>query len=111
VTHQQFMPSDVHYAQAHNDYLQILAEGGWVFAIPAVACIAVAAIEIRRRFREGRDGPENYWLRVGAVAGLLAISVQEIAEFSLQMPAIFALFCVNAAVAVRPRPQPSEPRA
>jgi hypothetical protein len=57
--------------------------------------------EVRRRFREGRDDRTGYWLRKGAVTGLVAIAFQEIVEFSLQMPGNAALFTVLAAMAVR----------
>jgi hypothetical protein len=56
---------------------------------------------VRRRFREGRDDRTGYWIRLGAVTGLVAIAFQEIVEFSLQMPGNAAFFTVLCAVAVR----------
>jgi len=41
---------------------------------------------VRRRFREGLDDRTGYWVRLGAVTGIVAIAFQEIVEFSLQMP-------------------------
>ena len=55
---------------------------------------------MRRRFREGDRGPHVRWIRVGAVTGLLAIAIQEAGDFSLQMPANAAMFCVLAAIAL-----------
>ena len=55
-----------HLAQAHNDYVQVLAEGGLLVAIPA------------------------------------AIAVQEVFEFSLQIPADALLFCTLAAASLTP---------
>jgi hypothetical protein len=52
-----------------------------------------------RRFRSP-DDPEVYWLRVGAVGGLLAIALQSLLEFSLQMPGNAALFVVLLAIAL-----------
>jgi O-antigen ligase len=100
--HQRFMPADVLYAQAHNDYLQLLAEGGWMVTVPAIVIAAVAAIQARRRFQERRDSDLGYWFRVGAVIGIFSIAIQECAEFSLQLPANTALFCVISAIALRP---------
>lgn len=88
--------------EAHNDYLQLLAEGGVLLAVPALVAIFLLAREIRRRFREGADDAMTYWLRAGAATGLVAIGLQEIVEFSLQLPGIAALFAVVAAIAIHP---------
>jgi O-antigen ligase len=87
--------------EAHNDYLQLLVEGGWLVTVPALALLGLFAREVRRRFREGRDDRTGYWLRLGAVTGLVAIAFQEIVEFSLQMPGNAAFFTVLCAIAVR----------
>jgi O-antigen ligase len=91
-----------HMAQAHNDYLQLLAEGGLLVAVPAALAVLLFARALRRRLRAARVEVRGYWLRAGAVVGLLAVAVQEIAEFSLQMPANALLFCTLAAIALRP---------
>ena len=91
-----------HLAQAHNDYLQILAEGGLLVAIPAVLVLVLLVRGILRSLRDVRAEARGYWIRVGASVGLLAIGVQECFEFSLQMPANALLFCTLAAVALTP---------
>jgi len=93
---------DVHLAEAHNDYLQLVSEGGALVAIPAIALLIVIAGAIRGRFRRVRPGSTDYWIRAGAVTGLLAIAIQEIGEFSLQMPGNAVLFVALVAVAIRP---------
>jgi len=98
---QEFEKATAHYVEAHNDYLQLLVEGGWMVAVPALLSIGLFAREIRKRFREARDDRTGYWLRLGAVTGIVAIACQEIVEFSLQMPGNAALFTVLAAVAIR----------
>jgi len=98
---QEFEKATAHYVEAHNDYLQLLVEGGWMVAVPALLLIGLFAREIRKRFREARDDRTGYWLRLGAVTGIVAIACQEIVEFSLQMPGNAALFTVLAAVAIR----------
>ncbi len=89
----------VHYAEAHNDYLQLLAEGGLLVGIPAIIAAVIAIRTIRRRFREGGDDTIASWTRAGAVAGLAAIALQEFVDFSLQIPANAVLFAVLLAVA------------
>src|SRR6185295_11051632 len=90
----------VHYAQAHNDYLQILAEGGLLVAVPAAAAVVLFVVEIRRRFAETEPGSMSYWIRVGAVTGLVAIALHETVDFSLQMPGNALLFATLVAIAV-----------
>ena len=98
---QEFEKATAHYVEAHNDYLQLLVEGGWLVAVPALVLIGLFAREVRRRFREGRDDGTGYWIRLGAVTGIVAIAFQEIVEFSLQMPGNAAFFTVLCAMAVR----------
>ncbi|HOG27856.1 MAG TPA: O-antigen ligase family protein [Vicinamibacterales bacterium] len=98
---QQFERATHHFIEAHNDYLQLLVEGGWLVAVPALALVLVFAREVRKRFREGRDDRTGYWIRLGAVTGIVAIALQETVEFSLQMPGNAALFTVLCAIAMR----------
>jgi hypothetical protein len=91
---------ETHHVEAHNDYVQLLSEGGIVLAVAAIVALFFLAREIRRRFRENADDQTTYWIRVGATTGLVAIAFQEIVEFSLQMPGIAALFAVVAAMAI-----------
>ena len=98
---------DVHYQEAHNEYLQLAAEGGVLLIVAAIVLLTVIARKIRRRFVSGRDGPAGYWLRLGAVIGVVAIALQSIVEFSLQMPGNAALFVVVLALCLhRPGPRP-----
>jgi O-antigen ligase len=94
-----------HYVQAHNDYLQLLAEGGLLVTIPASAAMLLFVREIRRRFAETETGTITYWIRTGAVTGLISIALQEAVDFSLQIPANALLFTVLAAIALH-RPLP-----
>ena len=98
---QEYEKSVAHYVEAHNDYLQLLVEGGWLVAVPVLVLIWLCAWEARSRFREGRDDRTGYWIRLGAVTGIVAIAFQEIVEFSLQMPGNAALFTILCAIAVR----------
>jgi O-antigen ligase len=92
------------FAEAHNDYLQLLAEGGALVCVPAIGVLAVFVAGVWRRLTSGDDSEMTFWLRRGAVAGLLAAAAQSCVEFSLQMPGNAALFVVLAAMALhRPR--------
>lgn len=92
------------YAQAHNDYLQLAAEGGVLVVVPAVVALSFVIRGIRRRMTSPDDDVPTSWVRVGAVAGLVGIGVQSAMEFSLQMPGNTVMFVFVAALAMhRPR--------
>lgn len=97
----------LHYQEAHNDYLQLLSEGGFVL----LGLIGVAIVSlvrgIRDRFRTPESRPDLYWLRVGATIGLIAIALQSGVEFSLQMPGNAVLFTVLVALALYSSPPPA----
>jgi O-antigen ligase len=93
------------YAQAHNEYFQLAAEGGLLVGVPAAVAFSLVVTGIRRRLRADEDDPLTFWIRRGAVAGLVGIVVQSLVEFSLQMPGNAILFVLVLAIALhRPRP-------
>jgi len=93
-----------YFSAAHNDYLQLAAEGGLLLTIPAAACLVAFIVAVRRRFIE-ETSLRTYWLRIGAVTGLTAIALQETVDFSLQMPGNAALFAVVCAIALHRAPE------
>jgi len=97
-------PRDVSYTQAHNDYLQVAAEGGALVAAAALILVAVIALLAWQRGSRDAD-PVASWIRTGAAAGLVGMAAQSTVEFSLQMPGIALLFVVLVAIAVH---RPSE---
>ncbi len=107
---QQFQVGVAHYVEAHNDYLQIFVEGGYLVAVPAFILMVIVAWQIRARFREGQDDHTGYWIRLGAVTGIIAMMAQELVEFSLQMPGNAVLFTVLCGVAMRRATDKTGPR-
>jgi O-antigen ligase len=92
-----------HYSQAHNDYLQLAAEGGVLLVLPAIACVVFFVAAVRRRFAE-ESSVGTYWLRLGACTALAAMALQETVDFSLQMPGNAILFTVVCAIALHSTP-------
>jgi O-antigen ligase len=103
--HYQTLKDGYLYIEAHNDYLQIAAEGGFLLGVPIIIALALFVREVWRRFRERADDTRTYWLRAGAVAGMCAIATQELSDFTLQMPGAAVLFVVLAAIAIHRPPQ------
>jgi O-antigen ligase len=93
------------YQQAHNDYLQLLAEGGVLVAIPAVLAFGVICALIWRRLSAPDDDVTTRWMRTGAVAGLVGIAAQSVVEFSLQMPGNTAMLVALLAIALHNPPR------
>lgn len=94
--------------QAHNQYLQMMAEGGLLVVVPA----ALAIVAFVRLFfiRLRRDTSQSIWLRVGGATALIAVAVQSFWETGLRMPANGILFAVAAAIAVH-RPSTGRQRS
>lgn len=92
---------EVHFNQAHSEYVQLVAEGGLLLTLPALVAIFVWLRLARRQLR--RDVHETWWLRVGAAAGLLAAAVQGIFETGWRVPANALLCALLAAIVVHER--------
>jgi O-antigen ligase len=95
---------DSHFQEAHNDFLQVLVEGGLLVAVPALLALVFLARTIRRQFTLPQDDGMTFWLRVGATMGLVAIGLQSLVEFSLQMPGNAVLCVVLMAIAMHRAP-------
>ena len=88
-----------HPNAAHNDYLQLAIEGGLLVGVPALLLAVAIVRAIVRELRSVQD-EMTWWIRMGAVAGMCGMAVQEISEFSLQVPGVSLLFATCLAVAV-----------
>jgi O-antigen ligase len=74
-----------HFNTAHSHYLQLLAEGGLLLALPVGwALYGLISLGIRA---VRADKGEMFWVRVGAAASLAGLAVQSIWEVALRMPA------------------------
>lgn len=91
---------DQRVREAHNDYLQLLCEGGLLVGVPCAFAMVALFVGIRRRFRGGEDDPATSWIRFGAATGIACIALQSLVEFSLQMPGNAATFVVLCAIAL-----------
>jgi len=87
---------------AHNEYLQILTEGGVALAAVAAAVIGVATLQILRATTTDRT--PMFWVRAGAASATFAVAVQSVWETGLRIPANAMLFAVCCAVAIASPP-------
>ena len=89
----------VRVPQAHNDYLQVLADCGIAGAVIAAWFIFLIFRAVARGMKS-RD-PLMAGLALGAGAGIFAILVHSIFDFNLQLPANALLFLILSAVVSR----------
>ena len=97
-------PHQFAFNHAHDEYLQVVSEGGVVLAAAALLAIAAGTAIVVQRLRADRT--PVFWIRAGAASGLVAIAVQSIWETGLRMPANAILFAVCAAIAMHRPPNP-----
>jgi O-antigen ligase len=99
--------------QAHNDYLQLVAEAGIVGAL--VLAWAVAAFLGRVVVPISRATTPFRWTTAGCLSAVVAILVHTVFDFSLQIPAIALEFAVTvgllAAIATEARARAPEVEA
>ena len=88
-----------HAQRAHNDYLQLAVEGGLLVCIPVLIAIVLLARLMWRRLHQPQD-EMTWWIRMGAIAGICGMAIQEISDFSLQIPGVALLFATCVAIAI-----------
>ena len=79
---------------AHNDYLQLLVETGWIGFLALVSGFYIFLIRSFRKVRHMRlkDDPFRFFLAIGALSGLVSIAFHSFFDFNLQMPANCVFF-------------------
>jgi len=84
--------------QAHNDYLDLPANGGLVAVGLAVWFIGIIIWRIRSRLRSADAYRRAACL--GAAAGILSVGVHSVVDFGLQVTAIAVVFAALVVIAV-----------
>ena len=92
--------SDKILVYAHNDYLQLLIETGWIGFFALTSAILVFLVKCVRRIRNlnFRTDPLRFYLAVGAFSGIASIGVHSFFDFNLQIPANCVYFVVLMAI-------------
>jgi len=96
----QSFTSDKTVIHAHNDYLQLLIETGWVgfFTIMSGFFIFLGKSARRIKQLDFRRDPLRFFLAVGAFSGLISMCVHGLFDFNLQIPANCLYFVVLMAI-------------
>jgi O-antigen ligase len=93
---QQQLPIDWSYEHAHNDYLELLLEGGIVGLLFALIAAAVVFWRAGLAYFRPRE-PGVRGLALGGIFALTTVAVHSLTDFSLHVPAVTLLTAVIAA--------------
>ena len=96
----QSFTSDKTVVHAHNDYLQLLVEAGWIGFSAIMIGFFIFLGKTARRIKQldfNRDSL-RFYLAVGAFSGLISMSVHCLFDFNLQIPANCLYFVVLMAI-------------
>jgi len=86
------------FAQAHNDYLEILLEGGLLGFALLLWLVAAFGLQVQRRIR--RVGSARRLLLYGLLAGIGALALHAFFDFNHQIPANALFFVTMCALLV-----------
>lgn len=89
----------LHFDHAHNDYLQILIEYGFIGAVPLALFVLLTLTNAMQAL--GReDSVFSSGVGFAASMGILSLLIHSFTDFNLQIPANAATFVVLGAIAV-----------
>lgn len=88
------------YDHAHNDYLQVLAETGWIGFVLWTAFFLAFIVRVIIRWVRSKD-PFAVAIGAGGIAATIAILVHSFGEFNLQIPANAILLFIIMAITWR----------
>ncbi len=96
----QSITSDKAVIHAHNDYLQLLTETGWLGFISIMSGFLIFLATSARKIKtlELHRDPLRFYLAVGASSGLISMSFHSLFDFNLQIPANCLYFVVLIAI-------------
>ena len=110
VYNQSFAPNkDVLYA--HNDYLQLLVETGWIGFFSIISGFVLFLLRSVRRIKrlDFRSDPLRFYLAVGAFSGIVSLAFHSFFDFNLQIPANCLYFVTLMAIVSSCTKQPQSP--
>ena len=94
------MLSDKRLEYAHNDYLQLLIEAGWIgfTAVLTGFLIFMGKSAYRIKHMNSHKDPMRFFLAAGAFSGLVSLAFHSFFDFNLQIPANCVYFVTLMAI-------------
>jgi O-antigen ligase len=106
------MLADKRLEYAHNDYLQLLIEAGWIGFIAVLTgfLIFMGKSAYRIKHMNPHRNPMRYFLAIGAFSGLVSLAFHSLFDFNLQIPANCVYFVTLMAILCACCGQPADYR-
>jgi O-antigen ligase len=94
------MLTDKRLEYAHNDYLQLLIEAGWIGFIALVTGFSIFMWKSAYRIKHinPHEDPMRFFLGAGAFSGLISLAFHSFFDFNLQIPANCVYFVTLMAI-------------
>jgi hypothetical protein len=94
------MLADKRLEYAHNDYLQLLIEAGWIGFIAVLTgfLIFMGKSAYRIKHMNPHKDPMRFFLAAGAFSGLISLAFHSFFDFNLQIPANCVYFITLMAI-------------
>jgi O-antigen ligase/tetratricopeptide (TPR) repeat protein len=89
--HYRTFPGEEIYDHAHNDYLELLSDGG-VIGFVLAACFVLAVIRAGWMMLRRRRDRYAILVSIGALAGISAVLIHGVSDFNLHNPAVGLYF-------------------
>ncbi len=85
---------------AHNDYLQLLIEAGWIGFTAVLTGFLIFMVKSAYRIKHmnPHKDPMRFFLAVGAFSGLISLAFHSFFDFNLQIPANCVYFVTLMAI-------------
>jgi O-antigen ligase len=96
----QSIVSDKKVMHAHNDYLQLMIETGWIGFIcllSAFISFIARSFQVIRRL-DPKGDPMRFFLAIGSFSGLISLAFHSFLDFNLQIPANILYFVTLMAI-------------
>ncbi|HXG30337.1 MAG TPA: O-antigen ligase family protein [Thermodesulfobacteriota bacterium] len=87
------------YTYAHNDYLQLIVETGFLgflSIVTALLLLIISSLRALNRFSQGGDY-SRFFLTLGALTGIVSILIHSLTDFNLHIPsnALYFAFLIG----------------
>lgn len=98
--------------QAHNDYLQCLAELGLVGGLIVLAFLGWFFYRMLKEIQDRSHSNQVRWIKIGCLCGIVGLLVHSFVDFNLQIPsnAFYFVLLAGLATADTRVPEPDDPR-
>jgi O-antigen ligase len=92
--------SDKMVDHAHNDYLQLLIEAGWIGFVAVLSGFLIFMVKsaYRIKYMNSHKDPMRFFIAVGAFSGLVSLAFHSFFDFNLQIPANCVYFVTLMAI-------------